>query len=176
MPRLLAAAAFLLFLAGPALADPYSDGVNALNAGNYAKALQLLRPLAEKGDARAQWKLGLMHHLGLGVKEDDNRAREWLTKSADQGNTDAQYQLGHMYTFGFGIPKAETDPDLKAVQWYFKAAVQGHSEAQYQLGLMFLAGKGLVQSHEEGIKWIQRAAAQGNPGAKGFLGDYKPAR
>ena len=160
LPRILVLAGLCLALVTQALADDYSDGVSALNDGNYQRALQLLLPLAEKGEPKAQWKLGLVYHLGLGVQENDAKAREWLTKSAQQGNADAQYQLGHLYAFGFGVPKNETDPDLKAVQWYFKAAVQGHPEAQYNLGLMFLAGKGLVQSHEEAMKWIRRAAAR----------------
>lgn len=173
--RLLCVFGLCLALLGIARADEFGDAIAAFNKGNYAEAVQLLKPLAEKGDSRAQFKLGTMYHLGLGVTENDQTAMEWFRKSAAQANADAQYQLGYMYTYGFGVPKSEPDPDLQAVQWYFKAALQGHAEAQYNLGLMFLAGKGVVQSHEEGIKWIRRAADLGFPAAKAFLGDYGSA-
>ena len=39
-----------LTLAGTAVAGPLEDGVEAVNRGDYATALQLLRPLAEQGE------------------------------------------------------------------------------------------------------------------------------
>src|SRR4051794_32805563 len=41
-------------------------GYFAYQNGSYEKALQLLRPLAEKGDARAQSVVGLMYYQGNG--------------------------------------------------------------------------------------------------------------
>ena len=165
-----------LLLAAPlpaAAADDYGSGLAAFTKGDYGEARKLFQRLADQGNADAQLKLGLMYHYGLGVKENDEVAYDWLRKSALQANAEAQYQLANMYVYGFGVPKGEPDPDLQAVQWYFKAALQGHAEAQYNLGLMFLAGKGVQQSQEEGIKWITRAAEQGNPAAQSFLGGYK---
>lgn len=161
-------------LAAPiASAQNFESGMESFKKGDYAKALQVFNRLAKDGNADAQLKLGLMYHYGLGVKEDDKVAYDWVRRSAEQANAEAQFQLGNMYVYGFGIPKTEQDPDLQGVQWYFKAALQGHAEAQYNLGLMFLAGKGVQQSQEEGVKWITRAAEGGSPGAQSFLGGYK---
>ncbi len=170
--RILCYSALLLGIVANAAAADFSDGVRQLNSGEYSKALEAFKPLANAGHADAQLKLGLMYHFGLGVKEDDAVALDWFRKAADQGNADAQFFLGQMYTFGWGTHK-DPDPDLQAVQWYFKAALQGHAEAQFNLGLMFLAGKGVVQSHEEGMKWIQRAARQGHSAAQSFVGAYQ---
>lgn len=164
----------VLLLAAPfATAQTFENGMDAFKKGDYARALQVFNRLAKDGNSDAQLRLGLMYHYGLGVKENDKVAYEWVRKAAEQTNAEAQFQLGNMYVYGFGIPKTEQDPDLQGVQWYFKAALQGHAEAQYNLGLMFLAGKGVQQSQEEGVKWITRAAEGGSPGAQSFLGGYK---
>jgi hypothetical protein len=45
-------------LAETAVAGPFEDGVAAYQRGDYATALRLLRPLAEHGNANAQFNLG----------------------------------------------------------------------------------------------------------------------
>lgn len=165
--------AFLLALPLAHAAQDFDSGLAAFKKGDYAGALKVFNRLAREGNSDAQLRLGLMYHYGLGVKENDKLAYDWIRKAAEQANAEAQYQLGNMYVYGFGIPKGEQDPDLQGVQWYFKAALQGHAEAQYNLGLMFLAGKGVQQSQEEGVKWITRAAEAGNSAARSFLGGYK---
>ena len=42
--------------------------------GELATPLKEWRPLAEKGDARAQYHLGLMYENGEGVPQDDEKA------------------------------------------------------------------------------------------------------
>ncbi len=48
------ALSFMLALAGSALAEDYENAVSATRRGDFADAFKLLKPLAEKGDARAQ--------------------------------------------------------------------------------------------------------------------------
>jgi S1-C subfamily serine protease len=69
-----------VFGAATAMAD-YGSGIDALNRGDYAKALTDLRPLAEKGESRAQWALGYMYRLGLGVPKDPERAQRWRDRA-----------------------------------------------------------------------------------------------
>ncbi len=59
MKRLLIAAAGLLaatqmFGSVGAIAGPWEDGMAAYNRGDYVPAIQLVRPLAQQGNARAQ--------------------------------------------------------------------------------------------------------------------------
>ena len=65
----------------PAWAD-FQAGMDARNRGDFAKALREWRPLAEQGDARAQYYLGLLYENGDGVPRDYEKAREWYEKSA----------------------------------------------------------------------------------------------
>jgi TPR repeat protein len=54
------------------------------------------RPLAEQGDADAQYRLGVLYANGYGVPKDYVQARQWYEKAAAQGNTIAQYNLGRL--------------------------------------------------------------------------------
>ena len=66
-----------VMFAGAAMAGPLEDGEAAMNSGNYATGLTLLRPLAEQGNARAQGLLGAAYDGGAGVKKDDAEAVKW---------------------------------------------------------------------------------------------------
>ena len=55
-----------------------------------------------------------------------------------------------------------------AAALYEQAAVQGSAEAQYRLGRLFAIGSGVAQSDREAIKWLTRAAMQGQPEARAF--------
>ncbi len=54
----------------PALADSIGDGVTAFHQGQYESAFEILRPLADAGNAEALTIIGHMHRAGLGVTED----------------------------------------------------------------------------------------------------------
>ena len=62
---------FLAWFAAPANAD-YDAGKTAYDRGDYATALKELKPLAEKGNAKAQSNIGLMYVKGQGVPQDYN--------------------------------------------------------------------------------------------------------
>jgi len=102
-PRLL----FILSvtLATPVSAGPFEDGLAAYNAGDHETALENWRPLADAGDAFAQYSLGAMYDTGEGVPEDDAEAVRWFRLAAEQGHAEAQYNLGVMYAKGEGAPQ-----------------------------------------------------------------------
>jgi len=57
----------MLSFSHAAIADDVEDGVVAAEKGDFATALRLLTPLAEQGDAKAQFNLGLMYRDGNGI-------------------------------------------------------------------------------------------------------------
>jgi uncharacterized protein len=69
-------------------------GLKAYRSGDYATALRKWRPLAELGDANAQFNLGLLFLQGRGVAQDDKEAMMWFRKSTEQGNANAQFDPG----------------------------------------------------------------------------------
>ncbi len=78
-----------------------------------------------RGDARAQNKLGVMYYKGQGTSQNFKKAAKWFRAAAEQGHVDAQYFLGLMYDHGQGVEK---DFD-EAHTWIRKAARQGHEAA-----------------------------------------------
>ena len=98
----------------------------AANDGDFYTALRLYRQLANKGDARAQYKVGVMI-------QDANlkKAVKWLKSSAEKGYAAAQYMLGSMYENGRGVPQDQKE----AERLYHLAAAQGFEEAERKLGL-----------------------------------------
>jgi uncharacterized protein len=77
----------------------------AYERGEYAQAARLLRPLAEKEDAKAQSKLGMLYYRGNGVPKDYPVALRRFRKAAEQGDGSAQIMLGRMYFNGHGVPQ-----------------------------------------------------------------------
>jgi TPR repeat protein len=84
-----AVAGMVLSFANPAVAGPLEDANAALKRRDYATAVLLNRPLAEQGDANAQYNLGTFYDNGLGVPLDKVRAYMWFTLSAAQGRDGA---------------------------------------------------------------------------------------
>jgi len=57
------------------------------------KDFKSLKALAEKGDAIAQYNLGVMYDEGKGVEKDEKEAVKWYRKAAEQGDDDAKAAL-----------------------------------------------------------------------------------
>ena len=150
------------------------DGIAARDKGDYATALRLWRPLAEQGNAVAQFNLGLMYANGQGVTQDYAAAVSWYRKSADQGNADAQHGLGFMYSVGYGVPQDSTT----ALSWYRKAAEQGDARMQGRVAFNLSIGLGIpagsaesAKWNAESAKWYRKAAEQGDVQSQASLGE-----
>ena len=86
-------------LAAALLALGLNQTVCADDASDFRQTLQL----AEQGNAKAQFVLGLMYHIGQGVRQDYAEALRWYRQAAEQGNAKAQFNLGAMYHNGQGV-------------------------------------------------------------------------
>ena len=153
----------------PAVANIESQiqaGVTAYSRQDFVTALSLFRPLADQGVPAAQFNLGVMYRLGLGVPQDYAQAVSWCRKAADQGYALAQYNLGVMYRDGLGVPQDYA----QAVSWFRKAADQGYAYAQYNLGLMYRDGLGVPQDYAAAVSWYRKAAEQGDALGHNSLG------
>ena len=67
---------------------------DSTNASDFADDFAETKVKAEKGDAEAQFELGLSYQSGQGVSGDDKEAFKWFSKSAIQGNLDAETEVG----------------------------------------------------------------------------------
>lgn len=163
LPRLLVLIVFMtlapsFMIESGARAQSYAAGLDAYDRGEYEEAIRILRPLAEKGDARAQYGLGKIYETGGGpIAADAVQAVFWYSKSAEQGIAAAQNNLALMFAEGRGV----TQNKPQALALWEAAARGGHSHAQYNMGLLFYRGEGVERDLSAAANWFGMAAENG---------------
>lgn len=93
------------------------------------------RPMAEQGDAEAQFELAKMNNScscpGTDRKERKTEALMWFRKAAEQGHVEAQYWTGLYYRSGLQVVAKD---QAEANAWFLRAAEKGHTGAMMKLG------------------------------------------
>jgi TPR repeat protein len=154
MRNILILASIMGALVLPAAAQPPGDGARYYMQGDYARALAIWRPLADKGDPEAQNNLGLLYLDGKGVAASLPEAVYHFRLSAAAGSALGQNNLGGLYRDGRGVPR----DFAKAARWFAAAASQGNAAGMYNLGLMYELGQGVKQNAVEASMWYALAA------------------
>lgn len=126
---------------------------------NDADSFNAMVALAKKGDAEAQYHVGMMFNNGIGTTQDRKQALEWFQKSAASNDPLGAYKLGCYYD-GQGAGFIELDPD-QALKYKLVAAEAGYALAQHDVGNLY-DRRG---NPEEALKWWKRAGDQGYPRA-----------
>lgn len=157
----LVAAALLIASAAPQSPKSVRAGIDAWQRSDYAGAVAIWRPLADKGDPDAQFNLGQAYRLGRGVPINLAAAKSWFERAASQGHVDAETTLG-LLLFQNGDQPA-------GLKWLKKAADQGEPRAMLVYGTALVNGDGVTQDPALGYAYVSRAAAQGLEPAKETL-------
>lgn len=157
-------------------------------ATSYANDLNYINTQAQKGNAIAQYLLGIMYQQGKSVKQNDKTAITWYTKAAEQNYRLAQYALVGIYKYGKGTPASSE----KVNYWYEKTqqpysltllnkqqqqiktiinhllplAIANHPNAQYLLANLYESNNQTEQANY----WLLRAAMDGDKDAQYFIG------
>jgi uncharacterized protein len=108
-------------------------GVEAWEAGDYARAIREWRPLAQNGDADAQFNLGQAYKLGRGVQQNMPEAIAWFQRAASQGHIQAEDNLG--------LVLYESGRRSDALSWLERSAARGEPRAQYVLAAELFNGQ-----------------------------------
>lgn len=167
----LAASASVLLLVAPACAqeDPVRAGVDAYERGDYRTAVEKWRPVADKGNADAQFNMGQAYKLGRGVPVDLKQAEAWYRKAALQGHEQAE---GY-----YGLALFENGKRAEAVQWLQRAVSRGDARAQYILGIMLFNGDAVQKDWVRAYALMVRASSSGLDAAikaRGQMDQYMP--
>jgi TPR repeat protein len=130
----------------------------------------LLLEMAEQGDARALFELGLAYFGGRQVDKDLEQAVDYFQQAFELGLEEAIYQLAQIY--GEGGPGLEKDSG-QAFYWWLQAARYGRLEsailACYRVGQAYAEGLGVVKDLGQARFWLEKAADQGLPEARVLL-------
>lgn len=159
--KYLVAAALLIAVAAPISAQSVRAGIDAWQRADYAGAVAIWRPLAEKGDADAEFNLGQAYRLGRGVPTNLAAAKTWFERAAGQGHVDAETTLGLLLF--------QNGDQAEGLKWLKKAAERDEPRAQLVYGTALVNGDSITQDPVLGYAYVSRAAAQGLQPAKETL-------
>jgi uncharacterized protein len=111
--------------------------------------------LANKGDAEAQYHVGMMYNNGIGTQQDPKQAFGWFEKSAAGHDPLGAFKLGCYYAGQFaGVVKTDEDAALK---YKLVSAEAGYSLAQHDVAVHYAR----LGNFEEAVKWLKLASDQG---------------
>jgi len=149
----------------------YRAAVQALNGGDLAGGLSLLRRAAEGNHAPAQLYLAELYETGgAGLTRDPVQARAWTDRAARLGDRKAMHNLALFHVNGEGGPV-----DVPAAaSWFRRAAEGGLVDSQYNLGYLYEQGRGVPASPAEAYKWYLIASRQGDAEARASVERLRP--
>jgi len=162
----LISAGLVCVMTSPAAAEPMADATAATaayKATDFAKAFQLVQPLANQGNSRAQFDLAGLYYAGKGAPHDEAQAFAWYKKSAEQGFAPAEKALGERYMEGAGVAR----DNAQALAWIRKAADQHYGPAELEMGLVAFVAAGDDDKAQAAAKtdseaWQRKAAEDGD--------------
>lgn len=160
-PKHLVAALAAALISAPLSAQTVKAGIDAWQKADYATAVAIWRPLAQRGDADAEFNLGQAYRLGRGVPLSLPMAKSWFEKAADAGHLDAETTLGLLLF--------QNGDQAEGLKWLHRAAEQGEPRALLVYGTALYNGDGVAQDRVLGYAYVSRAADQGLAPAKETL-------
>ncbi|HYI47682.1 MAG TPA: SPOR domain-containing protein [Allosphingosinicella sp.] len=153
----LAGSAALAQRPAPGAGSDARAGVDAWQAQNYEEAVRIWRPLADRGDADAQYNLAQAYFLGRGLPQNMTLAEQWFERAARGGHEEAQAN--------YGLLLFQNGRQREAMPWIERAANRGDPRAQYVLGTALYNGDLVTRDLPRAYALMSRAAAQNLPPA-----------
>ncbi len=114
----------------------YNLGLQSLEEGDEAAAMQYFERAADQGLAPAQFRLGLLYENGNSSSGKDlKKARQYYQKAAEQDYAPAQFNLGYLYCQtpggmeqGMSLIRMAAENGDEAASEYLQAAIQVEEE------------------------------------------------
>ncbi len=116
-----------------------------------------------RGYEGAMAELGQMYHMGNGVAQDYEKARDWYEKGAEK-SVGATHKLGILYEYGLGVAQ----DNAKALSYFHKAAEAGNEISMNFIGWHY-KGRRHGQGPCKSFAWFQKSADLGNSKALVYL-------
>jgi len=146
---------------GDAKAQHHMGSVS-LARRDYRSAKTWAERSAAQNHAAGQLLLGRLYQDGQGVKQDQRRGLDLISKAADQGLAEARFSAGLAYLNGLG-----NSPDPARAESYLKlAAIDGHIASHLSLATLH----GSQGEPQQARHWLRQAARKGSAEAQFLLG------
>ena len=131
---------------------------HAFQSGDDQTALKLFSALANKNNPNAEYWLGHMNEIGLGIPRDVTKAIALYKKAADQNIVAADARLGELYLNGDSVT-----PDFTQARSYLeRAAYHADPRSAMLLGQMYRAGIGTAVDQKQAYAWSEVASLEGS--------------
>lgn len=140
---------------------------SAASSPKPVETMEQIQAKADKGDAEAQFNLGMIFLEGTEIPKDLEKGRMWLERAAQSGFAKAQFNLGVMYYQGIDGVKQNLP---KARVWFYEASQKKDMLALFNLGVMAYRGEGGRQSFDAAKTSFTSAATLGYAEAAYNLG------
>jgi len=161
----------MMFVSSPVLAGDFDYQVRIaktnLQKSDYAAMFKQLQPLANKGDAQAQFELAKLYQNGLGTQENKAEAFSLYSKAAEKNNKFALEELAWIYSSGdagYGVKQDFS----KAIKLYRQAIDAGNLGANLGLGVLYWKGTGVKKDRKKAEELFSKAVAA-VPSSKSYV-------
>ncbi|OHS96681.1 hypothetical protein TRFO_09843 [Tritrichomonas foetus] len=117
---------------------------------------QIWKKLAEEGNGRTLFYIGIMYYYGEGLKQNYLTAKEYFEKAiqANPNYPNSYNSLGMMYNNGFGVEKDRS----KSSELYKKAADLGFNWGKYNYSINLFYGYGVKSNPTEALKLLEETS------------------
>lgn len=123
----------------------YNYAMALIHQSKYSLGVPILIKIGEKGDAAAQFQLGIMYEYGFGVSPDIYQSQTWYRASAESGYLPAKQRLTVIsQEFSKGLPAL------------FESAERGDIGAQHSLAIMYKYGLGVPEDERQSQEWYRK--------------------
>lgn len=132
---------------------------------DFALAEKYFKIAADKGNRKAQYKLGLMYEYGY-VQSDIEKAIHYHTLAAAQGDAKSAYHLAMLYS------NSEHKNFQEAFKYAEFSAKKGVMEGEFLFAIFLFYGRGCIADEEKAFKYFTRAYEHGMFAAKVYLDKF----
>lgn len=121
---------------------------------------------ANRGDADAQYHLGVMYIKGDEIAKDVEEGVYWMKLSAEQGH---ELASTYMELWKDDIDEGSLNSSV-AINWLKETGRQWNLDAIFKMGFLYEKGRGVNVNFKKAAKWYRFAAVEGHAEAKRRLG------
>ena len=134
---------------------PVNTGIHAARAGRLRDAITILSPHAERGNAMANYVLGLIYLRDRGMmKANPTRSHRHFVRAAATGHVASIFEAAFQFERGIGTAR---DMD-RAIHLYQIAARANHLNAQFNLAVLLSQHEAERQDLQQAYFWAIAAS------------------